>query len=255
MPIDNVTTGTTIDAAWGNDVADTVNALEAAVAGSALPAGAILPYGGSTAPTGFLLCDGSSVLRATYAALFTAIGTTFGSVDGTHFTLPDLRGRFALGKAAAGTGSTLGASGGALGHTHTGASHLHTGPSHQHTASAHTHTGAGHTHTGPSHQHESPFISGPTTSMRKIAAATFGTGSTQAATQVYSGSSDSSSAAVLLVSADGTGNTGSTTPAAGGSTTPADTGAAGTSNTGSTASGASSAADAPFLAVQYVIKA
>lgn len=66
----------------------------------AMPAGAVIPYAGSSAPTGFLLCDGSSVLRATYADLYAAIGTTFGSVDGTHFTLPDMRGRGALGVGA-----------------------------------------------------------------------------------------------------------------------------------------------------------
>lgn len=63
----------------------------------AMPAGAVLPYAGASAPTGFLMCDGSSVLRSTYADLFAAIGTTFGSVDGTHFTLPDMRGRVAAG--------------------------------------------------------------------------------------------------------------------------------------------------------------
>jgi microcystin-dependent protein len=48
-----------------------------------------------TPPTGWLECDGSSLLRAgTYAALFAAIGTTYGAADGTHFNLPDLRGRF-----------------------------------------------------------------------------------------------------------------------------------------------------------------
>lgn len=58
-----------------------------------MPAGAIIAWTTTTAPSGFLLCDGSSLLRATYADLFTAIGTTYGTVDGTHFTLPDLRGR------------------------------------------------------------------------------------------------------------------------------------------------------------------
>lgn len=63
----------------------------------AMPAGAVLPYAGAAAPTGFLLCDGSSKLRATYPDLFTAIGTTFGTVDGTHFTVPDMRGRVPVG--------------------------------------------------------------------------------------------------------------------------------------------------------------
>lgn len=65
-----------------------------------MPAGALLPYAGAAAPTGFLLCDGSSKLRATYTDLFTAIGTVFGAADGTHFNVPDLRGRLPFGAGA-----------------------------------------------------------------------------------------------------------------------------------------------------------
>jgi microcystin-dependent protein len=82
----------------------------------------------NVAPSGYLICDGSSVLRATYAALFAVIGTTYGSADGTHFNLPDLRQRFPLGKAAGGTGNTLAATGGNIDHTHTSAAHTHTVP-------------------------------------------------------------------------------------------------------------------------------
>jgi microcystin-dependent protein len=61
--------------------------------------GVIKAYGGSSAPTGYLLCDGSAVSRSTYAALFTAISTTFGSGNGsTTFNVPDLRDRLPLGK-------------------------------------------------------------------------------------------------------------------------------------------------------------
>jgi microcystin-dependent protein len=68
-----------------------------------LPAGiGPLPYAGSTIPTGWLECDGSSISRTTYAALFAAIGTTWGSVDGNSFNLPDCRGRATIG---AGTGT------------------------------------------------------------------------------------------------------------------------------------------------------
>jgi len=59
--------------------------------------GMVAAFAMSTAPTGWLECAGQSVLRADYAALFTAIGTTWGSVDATHFTLPDLRGEFIRG--------------------------------------------------------------------------------------------------------------------------------------------------------------
>lgn len=62
------------------------------------PPGIIVAYGGSTAPTGWLLCDGSTVNRTTYAPLFSAIGTVFGSGNGsTTFHLPDFRGRFLRG--------------------------------------------------------------------------------------------------------------------------------------------------------------
>jgi len=100
-----------------------------------VPAGVILPYGAASAPTGWLLCDGTAVSRTTYADLFAIVSTTFGTGDGsTTFNLPDMRGKFPLGKAASGTGSSLGGTGGSIDHTHTGPSHTHTGPSHTHTA-------------------------------------------------------------------------------------------------------------------------
>lgn len=86
-------------------------------------AGTILAYGGASAPSGYLICNGDAVSRTTYANLFTVIGTTYGTGNGsTTFNVPNLRGRFALGKATSGTGSTLGASGGSIDHTHTGGS-------------------------------------------------------------------------------------------------------------------------------------
>lgn len=63
-----------------------------------VPTGSILPFGGAEAPTGWSLCDGSSQLRVgAFAALFAVIGTAFGTADGTHFNLPDFRGRFMRG--------------------------------------------------------------------------------------------------------------------------------------------------------------
>ena len=96
------------------------------MAANAAPVGMITAYGGAAAPTGWLLCQGAAISRTTYAALFAAIGTAFGVGDGsTTFNLPDLQQRFPLGKAPAGTGSTLGGTGGAIDHTHTGPSHTH----------------------------------------------------------------------------------------------------------------------------------
>ena len=56
-----------------------------------LPVGAIIPYGGATAPSGWMLCQGQSLLRASYPELFAVIGTAFGSADSTHFNIPDMR--------------------------------------------------------------------------------------------------------------------------------------------------------------------
>ncbi|MEM5794749.1 MAG: tail fiber protein [Bacillota bacterium] len=63
-----------------------------------IPAGAVQPFAMSVAPAGWLKCNGAAVSRTTYAALFTAIGTTFGAGNGsTTFNLPDLRGEFIRG--------------------------------------------------------------------------------------------------------------------------------------------------------------
>jgi microcystin-dependent protein len=73
----------------------------------------------SSAPSGWLACDGSAISRTTYSALFTALGTTFGAGDGTTtFNLPDAQGRAPVG-VGSGSGLTtraLGAKGGAETH-------------------------------------------------------------------------------------------------------------------------------------------
>ena len=56
-----------------------------------LPVGTIMPWSKANVPAGFLYCDGSSVLRTAYADLFAVIDTTFGSVDSSHFNLPDFQ--------------------------------------------------------------------------------------------------------------------------------------------------------------------
>lgn len=63
-----------------------------------VPAGILVPYAGSSAPSGWLLCTGAAISRTTYSALFAAIGTAYGSGNGsTTFNLPDLRGRVPAG--------------------------------------------------------------------------------------------------------------------------------------------------------------
>ncbi|QBP06145.1 tail fiber protein [Synechococcus phage S-B68] len=62
------------------------------------PAGTVITFAGSSAPTGYLACDGALVSRTTYADLFAAVGTVYGIGDGsTTFQLPDLRGEFIRG--------------------------------------------------------------------------------------------------------------------------------------------------------------
>ena len=91
-----------------------------------VPVGSVIAFAGSTAPTGFLICDGTAVSRTTYADLFTAVGVIYGSGDGsTTFNLPDLRGEFIRGlDGGRGVDSnrTLGSaqSSANLSHTHTG---------------------------------------------------------------------------------------------------------------------------------------
>jgi microcystin-dependent protein len=70
--------------------------------------GGIVAYGGTAAPTGWFMCNGGVLVRATWPALFAVIGTAFniGGEAGTDFRLPDLRGRV-----PAGVDSTIGAGG------------------------------------------------------------------------------------------------------------------------------------------------
>ncbi|HWK25654.1 MAG TPA: tail fiber protein [Solirubrobacter sp.] len=95
--------------------------------GGVSPIGAIEAYAGSTDPVDqdgvsrWLICDGRALSRSTYATLFSRVGTTYGTGDGTTtFNLPDLRGRVVVGVDGAAArldaDDTLGASGGAQKH-------------------------------------------------------------------------------------------------------------------------------------------
>lgn len=68
------------------------------VGGSINEIGGIIAFGGTIAPTGWLLCDGSAISRTTFSALFAVLGTAFGAGDGsTTFNLPNLKGRVPVG--------------------------------------------------------------------------------------------------------------------------------------------------------------
>lgn len=84
------------------------------------PTGVVESYAGTTAPEGYLMCDGAAVSRTTYVNLFNIISTTFGAGNGTTtFNVPDMRGRFPFGVAASGTGNALAATFGTIDHLHT----------------------------------------------------------------------------------------------------------------------------------------
>lgn len=80
-----------------NDVADPHNTIDL-IQTQLVPPGAVFHFARNTAPSGYLICNGSIVSRATYANLFAAIGTTFGVGNGsTTFKLPNLLGEFIRG--------------------------------------------------------------------------------------------------------------------------------------------------------------
>lgn len=63
-----------------------------------IPAGVITAWAGTSAPDGWLICEGTAISRSVYAALFNICSTTFGAGDGfSTFNIPDIRGRSIYG--------------------------------------------------------------------------------------------------------------------------------------------------------------
>lgn len=123
--------------------------------------GFITMYAGTSAPGGWLFCDGSAISRVTYSDLFNIIGTSFGVGDGsTTFNIPDTRSRSIMG-VGQGVGLTLRALAQILGeenHALTASengTHTHVQDAHTHLQDAHNHgvTDAGHNHTQDPHTH------------------------------------------------------------------------------------------------------
>jgi microcystin-dependent protein len=140
----NVTTAVSAtNAAFAQTAANATNSTRAA---NGVPPGAMAPYGGVSAPAGWMLCDGTPVSRTTYAELFAVVGTNYGAGDGsTTFNLPNFKTRTPVGMDTGDTDfSRLGKTGGAK--THTLATneipaHAHTvSPPSTNTASAGAHT-------------------------------------------------------------------------------------------------------------------
>ena len=165
-----------------------------------MPSGSIIAFAGSSAPTGFLFCDGSAISRSTYATLFSAISTTYGIGDGSNtFNLPDLRERVIAGKASSAslltsgvsgiTSTTLGNTGGAEGITLTSAQSGLPAHNHSLTMNPHTHTftGTPHSHTGVNDASAPAFLgsgltAGVTNSQSTDPATAGGTNSTETTT-------------------------------------------------------------------------
>lgn len=201
----------------GINAEERLNALTTGVASlSTVPTGMIAPWAVAAAPSGWLLCDGNAYSRTTYTTLFSLIGVTYGAGNGsTTFNVPDLRGRFPLGVAGAGTGGTLASTGGSLDHTHSVPA-----------IAAHTHTVSGSTANESSHTHT--FTTNTPTATAGTPAP--GPGSGVDSTHVHTGTTNSGSAhshGAGTLAADSSGGSGA---------------------------GTSGSANPAFLAIHFVIK-
>lgn len=127
----NILDGATLTTTELNYVDGVTSAIQAQL-DLLIPKGMLSPFAGSSAPTGWLLCNGTAVSRTTYSALFAVVGTTYGVGDNsTTFNLPDLLGRAPVG-AGAGSGLTSRTLGTKLGAESTTLTSSHI-PQHSHT--------------------------------------------------------------------------------------------------------------------------
>ena len=114
-------TPTAATAAVGTSTTQLATTAFAVLAGT--PTASLLMWPTATPPAGFLMCNGQTVSRVTYAALFAIVGVVFGTGDGsTTFTLPDYRNRTAIGAGDLYSANSQGGSKDAIlvSHTHTG---------------------------------------------------------------------------------------------------------------------------------------
>jgi Phage Tail Collar Domain len=111
------------------------------------PPGVVSPFAGTSVPSGYLWCDGGSYDRTTYANLFAVIGVAYGAVDGSHFNVPDIRGRFVVGYSGPGGASQSSSVGLTDGLALNARTTYHV---HSHTLSL---PGHGHSFSDPGHSH------------------------------------------------------------------------------------------------------
>ena len=115
--------------------------------------GALVMYAAPTAPsTKWLICDGATISKTTYAELWTLVGHNYATdPGGGNFTLPDFRGRLPVGVAPTTTAlNTLGKTAGTWDHHHEQADHQHAGGDHTHSIPASDSSGGPHSHTNTS---------------------------------------------------------------------------------------------------------
>jgi microcystin-dependent protein len=124
----------------GTNYVDVTITAGAQAVGGTIPIGGIIEWSAAGDPTNYLVCDGRSLVRTTpYDQLFAVIGTSFGAVDGSHYSIPDFRGRCGYGP----NGGTVPLAG-----TEGIATPTQRGPSHSHTYSAPLTPHGGYTETG-----------------------------------------------------------------------------------------------------------
>lgn len=217
-------------------------------------------------PALWLECNGQAVSRTTYADLFAAISTTYGTGDGsTTFNLPNSKGRTRVGFDSAQVAyDTLGKTGGAEtvsltvaqlpGHTHTGPNHNHSGPNHSHSGPSHSHGAGSYSAAGDSHDHSLRMHSQP--DFEVTHAHDGGTGRVPSQGNYNLASSQVDTRAPIDHESHGHDVTGTSSSSGTGQTGNAgtgNTGNAGTGNTGSTGSGSAHENMPPFVVFKSLI--
>jgi microcystin-dependent protein len=249
----DVSAGDDVLAEQYNDLrADTQDVLDEAV-----PLGSITMWAGGTGdvPSGWNLCNGGAISRTTYSDLYTLIGTTFGSGDGsTTFNVPDMRDRFVVG---AGTSYSRNSKGGSntvnSSHSHTVNSHSHSIAQHSHTVSSHRHYTGAHSHGSGSYRAEIVRTSQYNMYLNQASSSGW-TSDTLINLYNSSGSSTGQSSGVVVTGSSSSANAGYTDYQSPGTST------AGATSTGNSSPSTNSAGSSslenrpPYIGMYYIIK-